>query len=251
MVPTSWSNGYSYRRAITIDHTKIPNMDQTNFPVLVSGTYSYLANTGSGGYVSNSNGYDIIFTSDASGTSNLSYETEGYNSSTGAATFWVKIPNVSHSPRDTVFYMFYGNSSVTADQSNKPGVWDSSYKGVWHLGNGSTLSGADSTSNGYTLTNNNGTTATSGVIGGAASFNGSNNYLSNSSLSINAGSSITVSYWNYVTSANLQSASASRLELRTTPTGSRHTIRGQMGVCTGTMVVGRAAGESRRVIAVI
>ena len=27
-------NGYAYRRAITIDHTKVPNTDQLNFPVL-------------------------------------------------------------------------------------------------------------------------------------------------------------------------------------------------------------------------
>src|SRR6185503_17837001 len=36
-------NGYSYQRAITIDHTKVPNTDQTNFPMLISGVYSYLA----------------------------------------------------------------------------------------------------------------------------------------------------------------------------------------------------------------
>jgi RHS repeat-associated protein len=172
MVPTAWSNGYSYRRAITIDHTKVPNTDQTNFPVLVSGTYSYLANTGSAGYVTSSNGYDIIFTSDPAGTSTLSYETEGYNSSTGAVNYWIKIPTVSHTSNETVFYMFYGNSSVTTDQSNKTAVWDSNYKGVWHLPNGTTLTANDSTSNG-----NNGTisgaTATTGQIGGGAGFNGS------------------------------------------------------------------------------
>ena len=35
----AWSNGYSYRRMVTIDHTKVPNTDQTNFPVLFSGTH--------------------------------------------------------------------------------------------------------------------------------------------------------------------------------------------------------------------
>jgi hypothetical protein len=34
---------YSYHRAIVIDHTKVPNTDQSNFPVAVSGTYPYLA----------------------------------------------------------------------------------------------------------------------------------------------------------------------------------------------------------------
>jgi hypothetical protein len=32
---TSWTNGYTYQRAITIAYT--PNSNQTNFPVLISG----------------------------------------------------------------------------------------------------------------------------------------------------------------------------------------------------------------------
>jgi RHS repeat-associated protein len=202
-----WSNGYSYRRAITIDHTKVPNTDQTNFPVLISGTYSYLKTTANKGNVTNANGYDIIFTSDGTGTNILPYERDSYNASTGAVNFWVQIPTVSHSS-DSVFYIFYGNSSISADQSQPSQVWDSNYRGVWHLPNGSTLTGADSTANGYALTNNNGTAAATGEIGGAASFNGTNNYLSNSSLSIPVGSSITISFWNYVTASNVQNSAA-------------------------------------------
>src|ERR1700747_1327387 len=153
-------NGYSYSRAITIDHTKVPNTDQTNFPVLISNTYSYLATTANGGNVTNANGYDITFTSDAAGTSPLAYEQESYSASTGKVSYWVKVPTLSHTT-DTVIYMFYGNSSVTTDQSNKTAVWDSNYAGVWHLPNGSTLSASDTTSNA-----NNGTitgaTATAG-----------------------------------------------------------------------------------------
>ena len=44
-----WPNGYSYARTITIAHAEVPNTDQTNFPVLFSGTYSYLATTSNGG----------------------------------------------------------------------------------------------------------------------------------------------------------------------------------------------------------
>ena len=51
--------GYIHSRAITIDHTKVPNTDQSNFPVLISGTNSYLATTSNGGYVTNANGYDM------------------------------------------------------------------------------------------------------------------------------------------------------------------------------------------------
>jgi regulation of enolase protein 1 (concanavalin A-like superfamily) len=203
----SWSNGYTYRRAITIDHTKVPNTDQTNFPVLISGTYSYLATTSNGGNVTSANGYDIIFTSDATGTNVLPFEVESYDPTSGAVVYWVQTPTVSHTA-DTALYVFYGNASVTTDQSNKTAVWDSDYVGVWHFSNGTTLSGADSTSHAYSLTNNNNTGATSGQIDGAASFNGSSNYLSNSSVSIASGSSITVSFWNYVTSPNSQGSFA-------------------------------------------
>ena len=203
----SWSNGYAFRRAITIDHTKISNTDQTNFPVLFSGTYSFLASTANGGDVTSASGFDIIFTSDSAGNTPLAFEQESYAPTTGAVNYWVKVPTLSHTA-DTVIYVFYGNGSVTTDQSNKAGTWDSNYKGVWHLATGSPVSGTDSTSNGYNLTNNHGVSAASGKIDGAAGFDGSTNYLSNSSLSIPAGSSITISFWNFVTTANLQSASA-------------------------------------------
>src|ERR1700730_13203819 len=100
----SWSNGYVRRRTITIDHTKVPNTDQINFPVLISGTYPYLATTSNGGNVTSANGYDIIFTSDLAGQNKLNFEQEGYNPSTGAVSYWVQIPTLSHS-QDTVIYM--------------------------------------------------------------------------------------------------------------------------------------------------
>jgi len=42
--------------------------------------------------------------------------------------------------------MYYGNTSA-ASQQNATSTWDSNYQGVWHLGNGTTLSAADSTGN--------------------------------------------------------------------------------------------------------
>ncbi|MFZ3200173.1 MAG: hypothetical protein WA175_03375, partial [Candidatus Acidiferrales bacterium] len=75
----SWSNGYTYRSAITISHAMVPNTDQVNFPVLVSGTYPYLATTANGGNVTNANGYDIFFTSDAAGSNILPFEQESYS----------------------------------------------------------------------------------------------------------------------------------------------------------------------------
>jgi len=168
--PPAWTNGYGYRRAITIAHTQVPNTDQLNFPVLISGTYAYLANTANGGCVTNANGYDIVFTSDASGNTPLPYERESYSASTGVVELWVQVPVVSHTS-DTVIYMFYGNSSVTSDQTNHSGTWDSNFKAVWHLANGTTLSGADSSANGVNGINS-GMAATAGLIDGAAAGDG-------------------------------------------------------------------------------
>ena len=126
---------YTYYRAITIDHTKVGtvnNTDQSNFPVLVSGTYTQLKTVANGGHVQNANGYDIIFTSDAAGVTPLNYEVESYNASTGVVTFWVKVPTVSHTA-DTVIYMWYGNPAITTPQANATGVWDTNFQGVWHM----------------------------------------------------------------------------------------------------------------------
>src|SRR5947199_1261731 len=86
---------YSYERTITIDHTKVPNTDQTDFPMLISGTYSYLATVANGGKVQNTTGYDIIFASEPSGNVRLDHEIESYDPTTGTISFWIRIPALS------------------------------------------------------------------------------------------------------------------------------------------------------------
>ena len=163
------SNGYSYSRRITLSHTQVPNTDQSNFAVLISGTYAFLATATNGGHVQNANGYDIIFASDAAGQNLLNWELESYNPVSGAISAWVQVPTLSHSV-DTVIYMFYGNAWVSTFQGGAAGsAWDSYYAGVWHFANGSALSTADST-NQINLKNN-GVTATGGEIGGGLLLN--------------------------------------------------------------------------------
>src|SRR5581483_3738584 len=211
----SWTNGYTYRRAITIPHTQVVNTDQVNFPVLIAGTYSYLATLANGGCVTNANGYDILFTSDASGNTPLAFERESYSGASGTVDFWVQVPLLSHTS-DTVLYLFYGNSSVTTDRSNRTGTWDSNYKAVWHLANGVTLSGADSSSNAVNGTNL-GMTAVSGGIGGAAAGDGgaghqintANNPYASSTFSSNG---LTLSAWVKPSPTNAASSQVVSLE---------------------------------------
>jgi hypothetical protein len=82
------SSGYASYKTITIDPTKVPS-DQTDFPVLISGTYSYLKTVGNGGSVQNINGYDIILSSTATldGSGILPFEVESYDATTGVINF--------------------------------------------------------------------------------------------------------------------------------------------------------------------
>ncbi|MBX4189039.1 LamG domain-containing protein [Candidatus Parcubacteria bacterium] len=173
--PGDVGSGAAYSRAITIDHTKvgtINNTDQTDCPVLISGTYTYLKTTGNGGLVQNANGYDVgFYTSSDCSTGKMNWETERYTASTGEVVYWVKVASLSHTT-DTVFYMCYGDSSISTNQSNATGVWDSSFKYVSHLADGTTLNGNDSTGLGNGSLDASPPTATTGKIAGAGSFAG-------------------------------------------------------------------------------
>jgi hypothetical protein len=163
---------YAYQATFTINHLKVPNTDRANFPVLISGTYPQMASVANGGYLTNTNGYDLIFTADSGCSTKLSWETESY-SPTGQVVYWVNVPNVSHTT-DTVFYACMGNQYTITDQSNKAGTWNSSFGAVYHLDE----SGApyhDSTANGkvshYPSPNGFYPVAAPGFIVGAQSFN--------------------------------------------------------------------------------
>src|SRR5258708_2997504 len=129
---TQPATGYRYGRVVTIDHTKVPNTDQANFPFLFNTTDAMLKTASNGGHVNSIYGYDIIFTSDAAGTQKLDHEIESYNPASGQFIAWVRIPALSHTT-DTAMYLFYGNSSIATSQENKTAVWNSNYKSVWHF----------------------------------------------------------------------------------------------------------------------
>ena len=191
--PTWYSTSWSYRKAITIDHTRVSGSAAlTNFPALISVTDTDLAAG------AQSSGHDILFTA-SDGTSKLNHEVETYTSSNGKLTAWVQVPSVSPIT-DTIIYVYYGNSSAT-DQQNKAGVWDANYSGVWHMGDSTTLTADDSTTNGNDASSLNGTSATAGQIGGGASFAaGSSQYIdTGNSASLQITGSLTAETWINVT----------------------------------------------------
>jgi hypothetical protein len=188
---------WGYYRPITVDYTKVPNTDQTNFAVLVAGTYTDLKTVANGGKVTDANGYDVAFFSDSGLTTQLKHETELWTATTGVVVYWVKIPTVSYTA-NTVFYMAYGNAAISTDQSDKNNVWYANYKGVYHLPNGTTLTALDSTSNAKDLTLSGGPApaAMVGKINGGGDFS-STQYASTTGVSalLGVSSARTVTGW--------------------------------------------------------
>src|SRR3989337_1053519 len=117
---TWYNSAWLYRKAITIDYTKVGAGPHTNFPVLINITDANLQTGAQADFD------DILFTS-SDGITKLDHEVESYTSGTGALAAWVEIPSLS-STANTVIYMYYGNAAATAQQ-NITGTWNANYSG--------------------------------------------------------------------------------------------------------------------------
>ena len=196
---TNWYNtNWQYRRAITIDHTKVqdvanPSTTYANFPVLVYATG--LSNI-------KANGADIRFTS-SDGITELPREIERYSG--GILYAWVKVTltkDAGDSSND-VIYMYYGNAAAIepapGSTYGSQNVWNSNYKGVWHLRETSGGAGAikDSTSNvNHGTDSGSPTFGAAGKIGNCINFDGTDDYIAvPSSASLKLGSGLTIEAW--------------------------------------------------------
>ena len=88
----------SYRRSLTIDHTRVCNTDQRNFPLLVRLCDPTLRSTASGGHVAHPHGTDLFFTQ-ADGRTRLPCELVAYDPEQGQLEAWVEVPDPIASPR--------------------------------------------------------------------------------------------------------------------------------------------------------
>ena len=187
-----WYNAdWTYRKPITIDHDKV-NGTQTNFPALIN-----LSSDADLAAKAQSNGNDILFTKD-DGTTKLAHEIEEFNSSTGNLIAWINVTSLK-GDEDTVLYMYYNNSKC-GSQQDATAVWDTNYKGVWHLLGNTTALLPDATSNSNTGTKKaigEPANTTSGQIDGAQVFdNGTNDYVDcGNDPSLNITDAITIEAW--------------------------------------------------------
>ncbi len=187
------SMDYAYERNITIDHSKVAGgEDLYNFPMLFSVTGQNFLKTIPNGQIINANGYDIIFTDQ--NYNKLDHQIEYYNGTNGDLIAWVRIPTLSCST-NTVIKILYGNPQVTSDPS-VTSVWDSHYKGVWHLDNNNLN---DFTSFNKPATPYNSPTYPAGRINNSLELNGSDQYAAVlNAPNTNFAGNITVSAWVYM-----------------------------------------------------
>ncbi len=182
---TTPTSSFGYRKTITINNTMVSgSAEHTNFPLLVSIQHDPNLNNAT----IQASGQDIRFTT--INDTPLHYEITSFsnNHTSGNLSAWIMIPTL-YASNDTKIYMYYSNSIVT-DGQNATAVWDSDYDGVWHF-DGDML---DSTSNDNDGTNFN-SIGTTGIIGGARSFDG-NDYISYSDSEFPSGNSTrTLSAW--------------------------------------------------------
>ena len=119
-----FDQGWSYRKKITIDHTKVSD-DLMDFPVLINITDQDLRDK------AQEDGDDIIFMDQQGVATQLNHEIEFFNGGTGQLTAWVRLPTLS-SAQDTSIYLYYGNASSDAQQFPEK-VWSGHFQAVWHL----------------------------------------------------------------------------------------------------------------------
>lgn len=194
---------WTYTSTVAVDRTKCGTANLTNFPVLISVNNQYLKTVSNGGLVTSASGYDIVVATDSTIGTYVPWEVEYWTGTDGLWVGWALLTavNGSSAGSNTTFGIAIGNSSITTQQNTgshaSTNVWDSYYKGVWHLSNGSTLNVHDSTSNGNNGTNSGGAAQSSCQIDGCLNLAANGDYVSvgTSGFPSGTGQVLTISAW--------------------------------------------------------
>jgi hypothetical protein len=175
-----YDSDWTYAKLVTIDNTQV-DATLTDFPLLVNYTSSDV------GTNAQADCDDIIFT-DNTNVTKYPHEIEQCDlTANDWFTAWVNVPSVSSSV-DTTLYMYYGNSTMTA-QENVTATWNSNYEAVYHLHDDF----LDSTSNGRDGTNTGSTDAAAQIANGQ-SFDGVNDNIAIGTWGV-SGTDLTIQTW--------------------------------------------------------
>lgn len=160
---------FTHYLPLTIPAAKVPNTDQTDFPVWVDITDVALKTIANGGHVADAQGDDIRAFSDTALTSALAFQRYSYNATTGQLR--MRIKRTLTTAAATLIYLGYGDAALTTDASSTS-VWNSAYKMVMPMGDGSSLDVNDKTVNANNGTVNGTIAAAAGKVYGAADIEG-------------------------------------------------------------------------------
>ncbi|MEM7247138.1 MAG: LamG-like jellyroll fold domain-containing protein [Acidobacteriota bacterium] len=141
-------SSWDYRKPITVDRLQVgvagtPQLELVDFPLLFQVTDPDLRSFVNGGDVRHPAGHDIIFRALDDATCGgvgfapctLAHEIESYDPTTGALTAWVLVPSLATNAAasDTVIWIHYGSTAITAPTEDPARVWADDYAAVWHL----------------------------------------------------------------------------------------------------------------------
>lgn len=191
---------------IVIQYDKV-GANLTDFPALLTkDNIPTEACDADGSSPAQNGGGDIRFTSDENGNNQLALEVIDFTTANDPANctveMYVKIPSLS-STANTSIWMWYNTPTtdsqpIASSAYGSENVWDSNYKGVWHLDETSSTRG-DSTTNDNHLADNNTVGSGSGQWGTAADFERDNGeYFSIADAShtgLDVTGAMTLSFW--------------------------------------------------------
>jgi hypothetical protein len=207
----AWPSGWHNRIKIKIDHNDVSSA-LSEFPILIYLSAASGRNQTDVSFIfdklqSDANRKKIAVTT-SDGTTQCYVEIEKWDTSNRKAWLWVKVPVVNNT-FDTELYLYYDstqsdNTNYVGDTGSTPAqnVWDSSYKGVWHLKENPADTAPqmkDSTSN-----KNNGTCEGSmpgsdqiaGMIDGSLLFDGNNDDINcGNTASLQITAALTIEAW--------------------------------------------------------
>ena len=125
----AWLSGYKYRKAFTIDKTKIGSGTHSLFTAYVP-----IANDAGFGAHAKADGTDVCWTK-ADGTTLLNFQRRAFAVDEGLATgSWeVLLADDISSAANPLVYAYYGDADA-ADLSDADGAWNSNVVGAWYLG---------------------------------------------------------------------------------------------------------------------
>ncbi len=166
--PTTYLNGYRYRRRIVVPKSSILGTATLfGFPFFLREEGNWLKHKSAGGKIESPQGFDVRFEL-ADGTK-LPHDVELYDPQAGRLLAWIRLPEL-RPQEDLVLFLYYGKPDLVESEADPALTWRD-YLAVWHLPDLSDRSGR-----GRDLLAS-GVVAAEGPIGPAAGFDGATSEL--------------------------------------------------------------------------